>query len=653
MQQNGPKWYKGALKTLAMLIQFLKQMNKSDIFHENLELWAQTEPKTARLLPYQDPVNLEFCQAENLQENLVRKSADGVFYFHSQKNPQKEAQDWLKGLNLNKIQVLYVYGVGLGYYYDAAKEWLKSNPRHHLVFLEDDLSVIHRLLETERANVLLKDEQVTLHYFQDIKEKTPILDALYWNFVLARIHVSALSLYQNKEKFVELNHKIIYDATVKDALVEEYLVYGAGFFKNFYPNMLDLPKSYYGNHFFGKFNQIPAVICGAGPSLKNSLETLKNLSDRALIFAGGSALNALDAAGITPHLGAGIDPNSEQYERLSRHQGYEVPFFYRNRLFYGAFRQIHGPRLYITGSGGYDISEWFEEKFGLSTEFFDEGHNVVNFSAQIAQAMGCNPIIFVGMDLAYTDMRSYADGVLKNAQVTSEQIVETENFDHAAFLKEDIFGKPIYTMWKWVAESDWISAFAKEHPERTFFNATEGGLGFEGIQNKPLFEIAKTHLTHHYNLKDRVFGEIQNSRMPQVTSAAIREAMEELQKSLKNCIQNIEILIEDAASLVAKIENEKHVPFTMQSGRAALAEADLAEEVAYKYILEIFNEVYSRMLNYEARLAKKHTNEGERKRLLLQLSLKKLLFIKDVAVANLELIKMAFAEVDGGKNGPV
>lgn len=628
-------------------------MNQSDTFYENLEIWAQTEPKIARLLPYHDSVGLEFGKAENGQMNLVQKKTEGTAYIHSQKNPRKEAQEWFESLNLNKTRVLYIYGIGLGYYYEAARAWLKEDLNRHLVFLEDDLSVIHRFLETELAGDILRDEQVTLHFFQDLKEKMPVLDALYWDFALSRIYVSALGFYKDRPKFVDLHHKIIYDATVKDALVEEYLLYGAGFFKNFYPNMLELPNSYYGNNFFGKFNQIPAIICGAGPSLKNSLETLKTLSDRALIFAGGSALNALDAAGITPHLGAGIDPNSEQYERLSRHQGYEVPFFYRNRLFYGAFRQIHGPRLYITGSGGYDISEWFEERFGLSTEFFDEGHNVVNFSAQIAQAMGCNPIIFVGMDLAYTDMRLYADGVLKDSTVTSEEIVETENFDHAAFLKKDIFGNPIYTMWKWVAESDWISAFAKEHPEVSFFNATEGGLGFEGVQNTPLSEIVKISLTQRYNLRDRVFGEIQNSRMPQVTALSVRTAMEELQQSLRNCIQNIEILIEDASAMIAKIEKEKNLPSIAQSGRAALAETDLADEPAYKYILEIFNEVYSRMLNHEVRLAKKQRNEVEKKRDLLQLSLKKLIFIKDVAIANLELIKMAFAEVDGGKSGEI
>ena len=41
-------------------------------------------------------------------------------------------------------------------------------------------------------------------------------------------------------------------------------------------------------------------------------------------------------------------------------------------------------------------------------------------------------------------------------------------------LKTDIYGKPIYTLWKWIAEANWIGDFAKAHPDITVINATEG-----------------------------------------------------------------------------------------------------------------------------------------------------------------------------------
>ncbi len=45
-------------------------------------------------------------------------------------------------LELDEVEVLYVLGLGLGYLYYAARDWLAADPSHQLVFLEDDLSVL-------------------------------------------------------------------------------------------------------------------------------------------------------------------------------------------------------------------------------------------------------------------------------------------------------------------------------------------------------------------------------------------------------------------------------------------------------------------------------------------------------------------------------
>lgn len=47
---------------------------------------------------------------------------------------------------------------------------------------------------------------------------------------------------------------------------------------------------------------VPAVLCGAGPSLADNLEPLKQLQHRAVIVAVGHAVKTLRAAGITPHV---------------------------------------------------------------------------------------------------------------------------------------------------------------------------------------------------------------------------------------------------------------------------------------------------------------------------------------------------------------
>jgi len=625
-------------------------MNQDKIFQKNLEWWAKTCPKQAVLLPYVNVKDYVFEKTDQGELNLVKKGKVPFFY-HSQEGAQQEAKRWFEALMLRNVSFVCVYGVGLGYYYEAISPWLKKNRKRRVVFLEDDLAVIYRLFETEQGAKILGDRQVQLIYFQDLKEEA-IFEAFYWNFAMTRLAVSALHSYYEKKAsiFAELRHKVAYDAAMKNALVDEYLRYGVSYYLNFYQNMLCLADSKLGDHFFGKFTKVPAIICGAGPSLAKNIEVLKGLLDHAIIFAGGSALNVLNAAGFQPHFGAGIDPNPMQFERLRSNQGYEVPFFYRNRMYHNAFKMIHGPRLYVTGSGGYDTAAYFEDKFNIRGEFLDEGHNVVNFCVEVANAMGCDPLIFVGMDLGYTGMREYAPGVVEDAKIEQSAILDIEDEDSKAILRKDIDGQPLYTLWKWVAEADWIGDFARNHPSIMMINCTEGGLGFPGINNKTLKDVSKEYLTRSFELKNRIHGETQGSALSNVTYTKIARIMRGLEKSLQHTIDDFQILSDDAQASIQKIKEGK--ADVIQSGKAALAETELVEEIAYTHVIDVFNETYTRILGAELHeINAGHYSKKQRQLKKLQLTLKRIAFLRDVAFLNKELIIHAFRERKKQKKG--
>lgn len=603
-------------------------------FYKNIELWSLSHPKEARLLPYANLEEIHVIKNEDGSLNL--KCAEFNLY---QKNPIEEASEWFKKLSLENVEVLFIYGLGLGYYFLPLKQWLEEKEGRQLIFIEDDLRIIGRFLETELATSLLKNSKIQICYLDTIEDKQGVLENLYWSTMLAKIKVEALQSYkhQKAQNFESLKYKIAYDSAMKNALVDEYLRFGASFYRNFYPNILDLHRSYWGNLLFHKFPKVPAIICGAGPSLEKQVKELNRFINKALIFTGGSSLNVLSAHGIQPHFGAGIDPNPAQYARLSSNQAYEVPFFYRNRMYAEAFQTIRGPRLYISGAGGYDTSEWFEEKFGLKSDFLDEGHNVINFCLEVAYRMGCNPIILIGMDLAFTGMKSYAKGVIDDAAITEKELLSSEEEDQKAILRTDIYGKPIYTLWKWVAESDFIANFAKSHPEITLVNATEGGIGFSGVVNESFAEASKRLLIESYDLKGWVHGEIQNAAIPQVTQEKLLEASEELKNSLKRSIEYLNILIEENKKLKSQKKLSEPLPV---SGRAALSETELADEVGYRYVLDIFNGVYARVLNRRLTQIKKEKGVKLIKQ-KIELQIEKLQFLLNAAKANLALLNYA------------
>lgn len=545
-------------------------------------------------------------------------------------NPEEDVSEWQP--SLDDVKTVFIFGIGLGKGYGKIKDWLHQDPERRAIWIEDNPVEIIRFFHDPTAQPFLEDPQAILYWMDSEEVEGTLMETLYWLAPMMPFQVLATPAYEMRraELYEKLRYAITYGMIKKNSLVTEYLQFGVPFFRNFYLNLLLWPESLWGNKLFGKFQGVPAIICGAGPSLNKQLPQLKELNDKAVIFAGGSSLNALAKDSITPHFGAGIDPNSTQAVRLEATSQLTVPFLYRSRIHPEALKKVKGPKLYVSGAGGYDISEWFEEKLGLKSDFLDEGYNVVNFCTEIAVRMGCSPIIYIGMDLAFTGNKPYAEGV-----------EESSNEEEGKLFRKDIYGQVTTTSWKWVAESDWLKEFASEHPDRLFLNATEGGLGFQGVENIPFKQVIERYLTQKLGIEQRVDTAVNECKMAGVTPQKIQESLGELHLSLVRSIKLIDNMSEEVKGELDK----EHPQDKASSPKMILLESDLQEEPAYEYILDIFHHVFARLLSREStrlRLNKSGSlTEGEINRKKLEIQQKKLQFLRDVAEANRLLIEFS------------
>lgn len=631
-------------------------MEDHEVFHKNLERWTLFCPVEAKLLSAMECKRIFLVTTGIGSQNLQIQTEIGgePQYFHFPDDPIAEAKQWFSTLDLRHVSLLYVYGVGLGYYYDPVKEWLSQNPSHYLIFLEDDLEVIHRLFETEQGAQLLHDKQVLLQYF-DVKDPLEYaLRSLSQTFCVQEFKISALQFYvhTHSDILAQISTKLSFWTILNCSLSAEYANFGQHFFINFYQNLLFLPNAFQAKSLFGKFSGVPAIICGAGPSLDKNLPLLETLGDRALIFAGGTALNAVNSRGFLPHFGLGIDPNEQQLTRLIMNKAYEIPFFFRSRLFHDAFRLIQGNPLYVTGSGGHDISDWFEKELGIEGKKICEGFNVVNFSLSLAHALGCNPIIFVGLDLAYTNRRSYQSGVSSHPTHLIKKDFRTKGTSEELLLINDIYGNPTYTLWKWVGESSWYSQFAHEHPEVTLYNATEGGLGMPGIPNVTLKEIFPTEVVENpqkrFDFRVWTHGEIQNAHMPSsVTPNRIRNLIDTLTESLKQCLIYCKTIESEYRALANKLEKEEvQAPAPLMTEKAKDCLEKLSQEIAYTYVLYHFRDYFNRRMDFEFKKlsydAIDSSNALGARKADIQANLYK--FLADTATVNLKIIQFCTSQ---------
>lgn len=463
------------------------------------------------------------------------------------------AAEALAPIELSGIDILYFYGIGKGEGYFSVKNWLHQKSNRRLIFLSDDFS---QFLQIEEAHEILLDPQVVCEAPQEI-------DALAERFPFSFVEMVCLPSLKTK-KFQSLRLQLLRKTTLSYAIHLDRL-HGYQPFTNFIQNLKQIPHSFYANGLKGCFSGIPAVVCGAGPSLQKAIPYLKELEEKALLIAGGSTLAALSSQGVTPHFGMAIDPNLEEFRRLKNSFAFEVPFLYSTRVFPAVFQTCNGPFGYMRSGIGGLLELWIEEELGLAdpllgTHLSSESISVTAICLAWAEFLGCNPIVLSGVDLAYTNNKHYAEGVDRGEELELIAGLKKNTADKI-IKKKDRKGRPVFTAVRWLMESSSISHFAKMHPEVTFINTTDGGIEIPEIAYEPLEKVAAEWA--RMDLRKKVRDAIFRSNMPIGSEEIIKNKLEELSSSLGRVISHLEVLVKK---------------------KSPLDEMELADEMAYSYL---------------------------------------------------------------------
>lgn len=433
--------------------------------------------------------------------------------------------------------------------------WLKADKERYAIFLEDEPSLLLSLPQTRQLKI--------------VSPMPESLQQIAWEFVFLPFTY-------------EGDHPVLTELARIQAMINylavDYADQGATLYQNFKENLLNLQYNAYS--FFGKYKNIPAIICGAGPSLAKNGKMLKQFQDKGMIFAGGAALEALRSLGVTPHFGAHVDADPKHTFSSS-----EVPLFYQLRTSYKSLQKSKGPKILAPGNGNFALETWVQKQLGMDTAPFDSGWTVATFCTALAMRMGCNPIIFVGMDFSTNKKHQYAPGV--KAAHAAELLIPIKNQK----------GETLFSRYDWVLAAEWIEQLAKINPETNFINATEGGLGFKGIVEKKLSEIL---LPIQEDLKFEGLTPLNEGK----------EILSKIELSILSCLDLIQNIMKEV---------EKIFPFSpLESGAIALLEHQLDEELFCQTFLHPAWEVWQHVF-------KRHSKEG-----IMSLFLNKVLFYQNL-----------------------
>lgn len=505
-----------------------------------------------------------------------------------------EVGKMVSSLKADNLEVVYVYGLGLGYYYFPFKKWLEENRERDLIFIDENLAVLKAFMEMGHAEEILKHPQVHIRMNLDKKRLDTFLDECAATFPVEKIGVIALASYKKnyRSRFYRLREKLHRMTTVRHALYHENRFYPL-LFENYLPNFYRLEKSFDGNGLKDAFKGIPAIICGAGPSLNHDLETLRQLEDRALIFAGGSAITALSNQGIRPHFGVAYDPNDEELQRFMAASAFELPLLYATRLHAGIFNTQNGPTGYLHSETGGMAEYWMEQELGLKQHPMNPGLTIEAISVTaatlpLAGLYGCDPIILLGVDLAFTNNQTYGTGVITSTSTSFKKRQEETCSSEKILTRTDLYGNPVKTLIKWVMESATISAYAKHNSSTTFINATSGGLGFKEIPHILLSDIP---LSTTYDLHALVHQAIETHPLP-IPPGKVEAKLLKLKSSLEKASEYVIIALEELDRIKGK---------DPETGRLIFAQIELENLDAYTALLEPHDRAFTILHNRQHR----------------------------------------------------
>jgi hypothetical protein len=454
-------------------------------------------------------------------------------------------------LDLKGVDIVCKEGVSWSFY-EKVNNWLKGKPGRRLFFIEDQFPRLKALTLHPNALLLLNNPCVKIFFLESPIQKDAIAKKIGWLCAFKQLHIVG----ENWAKLIEPYHLAAH------SIASDAADFGVGVLRHLKLNHQRPLRNL--ASLKGSLKGIPAVICGAGPSLEQNGHLLNEWKGNALLIAAGSSIHSIKTA---PDLAVAFDPHSP----VVRKQYFDVPLCMQSRVHPDSFIDVTGDLLYFP-EAHFAFEAWIA---GLE-EPFDSGWTAGTAGVAIAAHLGCSPIVLVGMDYCYRGKQKYAD---QKKQGSGTPLVRVEDGN----------GAIVWTQRDWLLAISWLEQFALSHPETSCINGTMGGMEIPGFPRATFTPTSQLNVTF-----DTLF---KSSKSLPNSSERLRLWLESLQRCHRTELTEIpddeiaqELLLEPLWQIWA--------PLFERELMADLEPISMAEKMAIQKFL-FFNQVIEEHLHVE------------------------------------------------------
>lgn len=401
-------------------------------------------------------------------------------YLHSRHQPADEAKRLIDSADLDGKVVFCVQGFGLGYHVEEL--FKRVSDEALIIIAEPDPLVLRTAFEQRDFSRMIGTGRLI---FLIQLDRGRIMLRLAGQQALVSVgfsfvpHPPSLQLHADFHRQMQdrMDEFIGYSRTSINTLV----INGRRTCENIAGNLAWYAATPGINRLKGRHSGRPAIIVSAGPSLRKNQHLLKQASSQAVLIAVQTTLQPLVEMGVEPHYATTLDYHdicTRFFEKLPRELGTEL--IAEPKASSAIFSLYPGPISLL----GNDFGDKLLRPVAVDKPHLRAGATVAHLAFYLAEYLGCDPIIFVGQDLGFSDGLCYTPGTsyedVWRPELSRFCSVEMKQWEHIARERpilrriEDYQGRPMYTEERLFAYLQQFERDFASSPAR-IIDATEGG----------------------------------------------------------------------------------------------------------------------------------------------------------------------------------
>ena len=359
------------------------------------------------------PIHFKYSSGESNPE-LQTVRGEKEFPTYGPGNKEKLIEKWFKNLQLKKESLYTLTGLGDG---SHVRHFLNhSGGGTFLMVAEKDPALLRETFSKFDCSDFLANERFLLgtgapddDFFKDLQAAAMLGLSEVNSLIFSPLHCMDEAYYD------KARNEMVRQYLVIRPLMEVNLRTGINLQENTFENMPHMATSPDVGELAGHFHDIPFILVGAGPSLDESIDFLREVQDKAIIVTSNSPYRKLINSGIKPHMVVTADPLSPTLAGFQNVSLEGVPLACPFSAYPEIVRLFSGRILsWVTFSPIVDaLKEYMGEKPG--TPIMEQG-TVSGCVLDLSRVLGCKKVMFIGQDMCvrsdgkyYTDDSSYSD----------------------------------------------------------------------------------------------------------------------------------------------------------------------------------------------------------------------------------------------------